>query len=336
MLLAVEPYLKESIDENISIKLNNDKKKFSIFLRNKYNFYEMKILDASFLLLEIKDEAPSIDALNKHLKRIKEVTNQEIVFYYKTITGYRRKSLIAHRIPFIIENGQLFLPFLGLLLKKTPQYLYNDLSQGSDIKRKSFSTSAQLAFLYFLYNKETIINTSNFASKFRFTTMTASRALNELYAAKLITYEIGGITARSKMYKRISDPEYVKKGLEYLKTPIKRLVYVKEVPENAFIAGLDALSSLSMMNPPEYKVRAISINSFKDQDINIIESKDVIKDNKFVELEIWDYDPKLFSQTENVDLISLYASLKDEKDERIEQALEYLLRGEIWYKDYKI
>jgi hypothetical protein len=41
----------------------------------------------------------------------------------------------------------------------------------------------------------------------------------------------------------------------------------------------------------------------------------------------------LFSKQSHVDLLSLFASLKEEKDERIEQALEEVLRAESWYTD---
>lgn len=325
MILTAEPYLKENIDEHVIIKLKKDKNKFPVFLRNIYNFYEMRILDISCVLLEIIDEAPGVDGIQKHIKRIEELTNKQIVLYYKTITWYRRKSLIENRIPFIIEDGQVFLPFLGLDLKKTPQYV--------DKEATIFSASAQLAFLYFLYNKDEVVNTTAFATKMGFTTMTASRALNELYDAKLVTYEIGGKTGRSKEYKRISDPEYFEKGRMYMKTPVKRVVYVQKVPENALIAGLEALSELSMINPPGYMVRAISSKCLNKQDIKIIKNKDIVKDQKFVELEIWEYDPKIFTESKCVDLMSLYASLKEEKDERVEQALEEILRGEVWYTD---
>jgi len=277
------------------------------------------------ILLEIIEEAPSVDLIKKHIKRIEELTSRQIILYYKEITRYRRKSLIVNRIPFVIEDGQIYLPFLGLVLKKAPQYVNDEAN--------TFSTSSQLAYLYFLYNKDALVNTTEFAQKIGFTVMTASRALNELYDANLITYKIGGKTGRSKEYRRIQDPEYFKKGRAYMKNPVKKVVYVKRAPDGALLAGLEALADLSMLNPSGHLVRAISRERLNKEDIKIIKNKDIVKDQKFVELEIWNYDPKLFADKKHVDLMSLYASLKEEKDERIEQALEDVLRGEIWYTD---
>jgi predicted transcriptional regulator len=42
-----------------------------------------------------------------------------------------------------------------------------------------------------LYHKEEVVNMTRFAQKMGFTRMKASRALNDLYSANLITCEIG-------------------------------------------------------------------------------------------------------------------------------------------------
>ena len=325
MAIIVEPYLKENIDANITIKPWNVKNTFPVFLRSNYNFYEMTILGTLCVLVETTNEMPGIDTLKKHIKRIEALTDHQSVIFYKEISRYRRKSLIENRISFVIEDGQMYLPFVGLDLKKVPQYIEKEV--------KYFSTSAQLAYLYFLYHKNEIVNMTEFADRMGFTKMTASRALNDLYHANLITYRIGGKTGRSKEYKRITDPEYFLKGSSYIKTPVRKIVYTKIKPLGALTAGLDALSELSMINPPSYPIVAISRNQYKNQKIEIIKNRDLIKDTSLVELQIWDYDPKPFSDNNYVDVLSLYASLKEENDERIEQALEEVLRGEPWYTD---
>jgi len=82
-----------------------------------------------------------------------------------------------------------------------------------------------------------------------------------------------------------------------------------------------------------HSIVAIEKNKLDENQIEIVKNKDFIKDKKLVEIELWDYDPRLFSNSSNVDILSLYASLKDETDERVEQALEDVLRGELWYTD---
>lgn len=325
MIKTVELYLKENIDEHITVEPWLNESNFPIFLRNSYNFYEMKVIGNRCILIEALDEMPNIDKIQKHIKQIENLTNCQLVLYYKDITRYRRKSLIENRIPFVIEDGQMYLPFLGLDLKKVQEHFEKEV--------KAFTTSTQIAYLHFLYYKEDIVNMTEFAEKMGFTKMTASRALNDLYRANLITYEIGGKTGRSKEYKRIPDPDYFLKGQEYLKTPVRKIMYVKSRPLDALHAGFDALARLSMISPPGHPVMAVDRNKLNKEQIEIVRNKDIIKDSKFVELQLWDYDPKLFSNKNHVDLMSLYASLKEETDERVEQALDEVLRGEPWYQD---
>jgi len=325
LLLAIEPYLKDNIDDEIIVEKLDAANTVPIFLRNIYNFYTMEILGVQCVLLEIINEAPGINAIKKHLARIETVTNQKIVLYYKEITRYRRRSLIENNISFVVEDGQIFLPFLGLHLKKTKNYVEQEI--------KTFTPSAQIAYLYFLYNEKNVVNTTEFSKIFGFTLMTASRALNELYDTKLLTYEVGGKTGRSKKYRRVSNPDYFKRGTEFINSPIKKVVYVKKAPEASYVAGLEALSHLSMINPPNHKIRAIEEGCLNSSDLEIVKNKDLIKDEKLVELQIWGYDPKLFAKNNMIDVVSLYASLQGENDERIEQALEEVLRGEKWYMD---
>jgi hypothetical protein len=114
---------------------------------------------------------------------------------------------------------------------------------------------------------------------------------------------------------------------------VRKIIYTKTRPLGALTAGIDALAELSMINPPGHPIMAIDKNKLDKEQIDVVINKDFIKDTKLVELELWDYDPELFSNNRHVDLLSLYASLKEETDERVEQALEEVLRGEPWYTD---
>lgn len=109
------------------------------------------------------------------------------------------------------------------------------------------------------------------------------------------------------------------------------MLYTEIQPYGTIVSGLEALSSLSMLNPPTNMIRAMSKEDFQDLELTIEKDADLIRDNDFVELEIWNYNPKLFSKNGLVDPASLYACLKNEKDERVEQALEVVLGSNEWY-----
>lgn len=320
---TLEIYLKENIDENISIHPWSGKKKIPLFLLELYNFYETKILGQNCIIIEILQEAPGIDTIKKHIKVISRTVEQNLVFYYKSISWFRRKSLIQNRVPFVVEDGQMYLPFLGLDLKKILDKQIKEVTK--------FSSSTQLAFLYLLYNGDRTINATELAAVLNTSKMTASRSLNDLYDVGLLTYEICGETKRSKKYKRIGDTEYYNEGSRYLKNPVWKTVYTCQKIENSLVAGLEALSLISMMNPPQKPVVAITKERLREIEPYLLNDRDRILDQKLTEIQVWSYDPRILSKEYYVDLVSLALSLKEFNDERIEQALEERLKGEKWY-----
>ncbi len=48
------------------------------------------------------------------------------------------------------------------------------------------------------------------------------------------------------------------------------------------------------------------------------------------EIQVWTYDPNLCAADNAVDRLSLYLSLKDDGDERVEEALEEMMKGLAW------
>jgi hypothetical protein len=320
---SLEVYLKDNISVNVSINSWNGKEWLPLFLTERYAFYQMNLLGESCLLIEILREAPGIDDMRKHMKAIRKNFEGSLVFLFKSISLFRRKSLIEHRIPFIVENGQMYLPFLGIDLKKATKEQVNQIEK--------FASSTQLVFLYFLYQKNLRINATELVMVLNVSAMTASRILNDLYTLGLLTYEISGKTGRSKEYQRIDDPEYYRRGSKYLKNPVIKVVYMEKIPDDYPVAGLEALSKITMINPPKRRVRAATRQKLKKVEERIVRNRDQVADRDLTELQIWDYDPDFLAKDKLVDLVSLSVSLGEMKDDRVEKAIEERLKDERWY-----
>jgi hypothetical protein len=323
MISAIEQYIKDNLDLDAKVEYYSDIKILPLFLCNIYQFFQTNLLNVPCILLAPIPDLPPMATLHKHIDLVKGLGGKEVVLILKEVTQYKRRNLISQRIPFIIKGKQTFLPFLGMHLTKT--------SLENEAKPKFFTLSAQLTFLFFLYGKIESMNATQLAIVLRKTVMSASRALNELYDANLLTYEIGGKTGKSKVYRKIRDPQFFNIGKNYLQSPIQKTFFVKDAPTSALVSGLEALALLSMLNPPEHRVLAVG-NRYLDKavrNVHYFASQDL--NEMSIMLEIWNYPPELFSCKEQVDLASLYACLKDQKDERIEQALEEALGGESWY-----
>ncbi len=316
-------YLKENISENVSIAPWADQKKLPFILTEKYNFYQVELLGVSCVFIKILIDTPGIIEMQKHMNLIGKHTKSHLAFLFKSISHYKRKNMIEHRLPFIVENGQMYLPFLGLDL--------NQETKEQMISIDQFTPTSQFVFLYFLYHQDLVINATELANRMNFSQMHVVRALKNLYNLGLLTYEIGGKTGRSKYYRRIQDPDYYRIGKDYLRNPVGQVVYVEEVNEDYLVAGLDALSKMSMLNPPKQSIRAISKAKAKKIKNNFIKSIDRIADGNLVEIQIWDYDPEFLTKNGQIDVLSLSLSLSDLNDERVDQAMDERLEGESWY-----
>ena len=112
----------------------------------------------------------------------------------------------------------------------------------------------------------------------------------------------------------------------------KREIYVSSdtLPPPILLAGVSALAEHSMLNPEVptcyglyYKTKIAGTNQLIDSS----------RQNR---MQLWKYDPEKFrkwASQNTVDPLSLFLSLKDHPDERIEEALEEYINN--FWEDYK-
>jgi len=330
MLNNIIDYFKNTIDENVEIKEYVDIENIPVYLKEIFNFYQCKFLDNNALLIESKKGNITLPTLKKRLELINNYTNKNIIVLYDSLSVYQRKKLIKERIAYIVMNRQMYLPFIYLDLHES-----NKIKQNKKINK--FSTSAQVAYLYLLYNNRDIA-IDEFSKILKRSKMTASRVLGELYNAKLITCKIKGKTGRKRYYRRIGDPQYFIDGYHYLKSPIlnKIKIYRSMDIKGVLKAGLSALSEKSMINTPKYRIYAIGkmMESRIKQSSNLfISDNEEFDKEPVMEIEIWAYDPWILSKTEAVDILSLKLSFVTENNERIQSEIDNLMGKQIWYRE---
>lgn len=322
-------YIKATVDEDAEIEEHINNRNFPIYLREAFNFYRGKFLDNNVILIEPKDEHITLPTLEKRIETIKKDTDDNIAVLYNSLSDYQRKKLINKKIAFIVLNKQMYLPFIAL-------DLYESSKRKKSKKNIKFSTSAQVVYLYLLYNNQdiTIDELSKIIGR---TKMTASRALDELYVTKLVTYTVKGKTGRKRYYERIDDPQYFKIGYQYLKSPVlnKIGIYNHVNIPGTFKAGLSALSDKSMINKPKYETWAIGKTMKNNMGTSLsfsIDSNEKFDKEPVMQIEVWAYDPGILSRTESVDIVSLKLSLANEKNERIQIEIDNLIKEYVWYR----
>ena len=231
----------QSIFDNNAILTDFDvNDKLNIYLTDQYRFFIAEVLGYPFVIAWPREKL-SISRLEKQIANIEKCLGYSIALFLEDVSGYKRKKLIEKRIPFISGNKQIFLPFLGLSLQNEKLVKSKETGEG-------FAPGTQMVFLYILYAEEDIFTQSEISNTLKLSPMTVSRALEQLTALHLLECTIAGKTGRKKNYRRIEKQVYYENGYPLLRNPVKKTVYVREIPKDipCLRSGLSALAEKSI------------------------------------------------------------------------------------------
>lgn len=299
-------------------------KTLPLFLRELYAFYRTRLLDADTLLMVEKDAEEKTPAtLAKHMQKVREKWTGDLVFVNEAVTSLARKRMIEQGIPFVIPGNQMYLPMLGVDLREHFRKI--------NIARNAFSPSTQVLILDALYHPRNDADTPTASAKrFGYSTMTMTRAFDELDQAGLGKHTVSG------KERRISFPERPKElwesALPFLKSPVKKTTYIgSHLPTgNRLKSGLSALAEYSHLSQPETRMYAVEFEEFRRIQKTQIQVSTRSPGPDLMGIELWSYPPSRFGGKGIADPLSVYLSLKEDQDERVQSALNGLLKGMNW------
>ncbi|MCR5455330.1 MAG: hypothetical protein K6F33_10120 [Bacteroidales bacterium] len=186
----------------------------------------------------------------------------------------------------------------------------------------TLSPTAQTILMYYLYSKENNFTYKQLQNSLKMPYPTVSKAIEALSAAELCHTK--GTRVKQVHFDENKEKLFGK-AIKLLKSPIQRIVYAQKIPSKAYKSGFSALADYTMINPDLYEHVAVSNDVFKN------EIADYTTDDCFcpIHIEVWNYNPKLFADYGRVDKISLYLSMKDNTDERVQYQLNKMIE-KIW------
>lgn len=317
-------YLHDTLGVTASVSKQKKLKTLSFFLQDNYDFFQIKLLHEDFIVLSLKnDETFTPATIRQHSQIVSEQLEKKVIFLSANITSFNRKRLIERKVPFVIPGNQMYLPDLGLDLRE------------HFIKKKTkltlFGPSTQTVILYTLIKKLTgPVTPSELSEKLGYSRMTMTRSIDEIEAAGLADVSIEG--RERLVYFDQNRRELWEKALPLMKTPIKQSVWIKSLADKLTVcaAGLTALAQYSMLNSPILPVYAIAAGDWKQYKDSSFFELLPYSDEAECQLEVWHYSPYLLVNGTTVDQFSLYLSLRDVEDERVEAAVEKMMEDIKW------
>ena len=311
-------YISSVLSENIVVKpvCKSIQDKLPISIVGNFELYDGQILGKNVLFAFINDgNIITPVQTKKQLDMIQRKTGMVTILVPRYLYSYNVSRLIVQKVNFVIPNKQMFIP--SLLLDLTVVNIANEES-----KNDTITPLTQCLLLYHLETESLSGRTSyELADKLSVSYASINRALRWLVSKDLIKLE--GVKTKTLQID-LSDRELWNKALPLLVSPIEQLYYTDALLDGQTISGVNALSSYTMLNDESRQCCAVSKKDFK--------ALKIIADKQFGqnEIQVWKYNPRMLSSTGVVDKLSLYLSLKDNEDERIQIELERLINEIPW------
>lgn len=330
-------YINETLGSNaIAIPIQKEGLgKLPMFINETYKLYTTVLINRELLLVEFRNnEELSILKTEKHLQLLKTAFEKKVVLVIENLATYNRKRLIEKGINFIVASKQLFLPELLIDLRES--YTNPRAKQ----KKEKLLPSAQFLLIYHIIqrNEEWKLEEHSFkeiAQQLKYTPMAITNAVDNLKYHDII--DVQGEKEKYIRF-RLERGELWRTAEQQnlFVNPVLKTVFVDEMPKDVFMlqTNASAMPEYSNLNASTQQYYAIENTVF----YGLQKSNVLINPNDYeghYALEVWKYNPlTLVAELPNdmlvVDPLSLYLSLKDSQDERIEIALEEIIQKYIW------
>ena len=314
MLNEIKKYIQNVLGISSDIFPFNNTENFPIIIQQQYSFYELAINKNRFVLMsDCQKQSLTPSEIQKHIFVVQRCTGLNVVYVTTAMPAWQRKRLISKNIQFIVPNKQLYLPCVGIVLSET-----NETFHGV----QQLSVCAQEILLLLLNGviKSPMLQSDLF-SIFPYSRQTFSIALRELETLSFVTKTNQWKT--KILHFPQADKQFFDQAISYLENPVKRKTGIEKsdsICTRMSESGITLLSQLTSITPPEQEEWAISLANFNKikSELRLVP----IEDSPII-LQLWTRAP-LLPLCQQVDNVSLYLTLKDHSDERIQMALDEL------------
>lgn len=297
-----------------------------LYLRERYRLRSLRIFGRKCLLaLEAPEWEPGSPAeYAAHARTMQEKLGGPVAIVIPKIPSYARNRMVQAGVPFVVPGSQLFLPTMMVDLRERYSALTPALG-----KRLTPATQCILLF-HLLQEPLEGVPLRGIAEKVGYSAMNLSRAKDELEAADLCQ------TGRKGRSVVLEFPErgaaLWRKALPFLSSPIRKSHWVawKHAGYPAISAGMTALSHRTMIEDDRIPTYALLQKNYRQNLERGLFHGCPGPAEADVQLEAWSYNPLLLGGAGGVDPLSLFLSLRQSADERVQQQLETLIEEVRW------
>lgn len=280
----------------------------------RFSFFKASIVGNHFVLVASKagsNETPL--RCSKMAERMKTVLGDSIVFYFNKLEYYERMRYIEKQVYFISGDDNAFLP--NMMLTSKPKE-----------KKQAVKLSAASQYLLLSHLQGESMegrSVSEVAENVPYSYVSVAKAIEVMEDLGLCECEKDRDRNKRVHFVDVGERLWAK-AKPFMTSPVKERMFCDSFMDSGFLSsGITALSKYSMLAKDDDETISVYSKDFKEESFMGL--------NKFdgpVTVEIWRY-PLLTGSVDTVDKLSLYLSLEDNNDPRVEKENELMLEG-IW------
>lgn len=291
--------------------------KVPLLVSSCYSACRARIFGSERLVLLCQHERGlSPEQVQLHAALISAHYSLPLLFVFQLGTREFCAALIVANIPFVIVGRQIFVPGAAMAITEAK------FNKGTPAPIRRFTPLGQVILLYHLQRREhgDQLSFQQLLSDLKIHKVYVSRSARDLEHAGLAQIMSTG------RHRQLVFPYDRRKTWEmaqpFLISPVKRSVRLEQLPPGLPLAGPSALAALTNLNDDPvttYAGYALAL------------APGAVRQYSGSRVELWRYNPTLLcEQSGVVDKLSLFLSLKDNQDPRIQSGLAAMMEALPW------
>lgn len=316
----MKEYLENILHQPVEVSDFNELNKLPLVYRGSFSFHVAET-DGSKFLIVVPIDGTNLTDLRRQQRQIEIYTGFRCALYLKKLNSYSRDRMLEEGIPFIWENHQVYLPFLGFMLNPA------ETRELKPCEQVSFLT--QKLLLSALYGNWHELKVTQAAEALDVSKMSVTRCFDEI---EILDIPVLQLKNRARKIVSAKNRKLMWKTIKpFLRNPVIRTFRLAEQIEKPLVkSGFSALSEYSMLEVSAYPTYAVTKADLSASGIMKMKPMALGELPKCVIHELGYSIPAIKQGL--IDPLSLALILSDEEkhDPRVEKAIKQMLEEYVW------
>ncbi|MBR4489871.1 hypothetical protein IKP13_04485 [bacterium] len=316
----MKEYLEKILHQTVDLSDFEELNRLPLIYRGSFRFYMAETNNLKFLIAVPVDET-NLSILRRQQKQIEFYSGFYCALYLKKMNCYSRDRMLEEGIPFIWEDHQIYLPFLGVMLNQTGNRELKPCTEISFLTQKLLITA--------LYQNWSGITVTEAAKRLDVAKISVTRCFDELEILDIPLLQLKNRARKFSIEK--SRKKTWKTIRPFMKNPIIRTFRLAERIEKPLIkSGVSALASYSMLEDNTYPTYAVLKPELSKSGILNKKQISLSESPECVVHEIGYHIPQIKKDAVDPLSLTLMLSSEEKSDPRIAKTIEEMLEEYVW------